>query len=243
MRVSFLKIHPLTIFFLLLAFFTGYFKYVIYLMSLIFIHELGHMTAGVICNWKIRKVVLLPFGGMTYFEEKLNKPIKDELFIVLLGPIYQILFYYLLCVLGFKTELLTSIHCFLLLFNLLPIYPLDGSKIVLLLCEEVFSYYKSHIYITGISFFTLIVYLFLYKAFLYYIIFFFFIYQVICFYKRKNDIFFKFLLERYLYRFSFKKKKIIIDLKDMKRDCYHFLKKDKKLFNEDEFLKTYFKEI
>lgn len=243
MKMNFLKIHPITIFFLIISFFTGYFKYVIYLMSLIFIHELGHMTAGILLNWKVKKIVLLPFGGMTYFEEKLNRPIKEELLIVLLGPIYQILFYYLLLLLGFKTELLTNIHYFLLIFNLLPIYPLDGAKIVLLLCEEIFSYYKSHIYIVWISIFSLIIYLFCYKDFLYIILFFFLLYQVFCFSKKKNEIFLKFLLERHLYKFPFKKKRIIYRLKDMKRDYFHIFKRKDKYVEEKEILRSYFKKI
>lgn len=243
MRMNFLKIHPITILFLIISFFTGYFRYIIYLMSLIFIHELGHMTAGILLNWNFKKIVLLPFGGMTYFEEKLNKPINEELFIVLLGPIYQIIFYYLLCILGFKIDLLTSIHYFLLIFNLFPIYPLDGSKIVLLFLEKISSYYKCHIYIIIISIIFLIIYLFLYNDFLYIILFFFLLYKVICFYKKKNEIFYKFLLERYLYKFKFKKSTIIYELKDMKRDYFHILKGKDKLIEETDFLKSYFKKI
>lgn len=237
MKKNYLKIHPLSILFLWIAFFTGYFKYVIYLMSLIFIHELGHVTAGVLCNWKINRIVILPFGGMTIFEEKLNRPIKEELFIVLLGPIYQILFYHLLILLGFKTNLLQSIHLFLLLFNLLPIYPLDGAKICLLFCQMICSYYKSHIYIVLISIFFLLFYSLFYHDFLYYVIFFFFLYEVLLFYKKKNTYFFKFVLERYLYKFSFKKKKIIQNIKQMKRDYEHTFYVDHKFMNEKDFLK------
>lgn len=243
MRMNFLKFHPFTLFFLLIAFFTGYFKYVIYLMSLIFIHELGHVSAGIICEWNIKKIVLLPFGGMTYFEEKLNRPVLEELFIVLLGPIYQILFYFLLCILGFKTDLLININYFLLIFNLLPIYPLDGAKIVLLLFEKFFSYYNSHIYIILISLITLIINLFFYNDLLYIMIFIFLLYKVISLREEIKDIFFKFLLERYLYRFSFRKKKNINKLKSMKRDYYHIFKINDKLIEEKDILELYFGQI
>ena len=95
-------------------------------MSLIYIHELGHITAGILLNWNIKKVVICPFGGMTYFDELQNRSMKEEFIIIILGPIYQILFYLLLNYLNLKTPLLTNINTFLLIFNLLPIFPLES---------------------------------------------------------------------------------------------------------------------
>ncbi len=236
MKKSCLKIHPLTIFFLFIAFITGYFKYIIYFMSLIFIHELGHVTAALLFNWNIKKIIILPFGGMTIFEELVNRPIKEEFFIVLMGPIYQHLLYLLLCFLGYNTPLLTTIHSFILGFNLLPIYPLDGSKLVLLFLEKCFSFYQSQILITLFSLLTLfLAFLFPY-SFLFYILVFFLLYQVVLFYKKIPFLFHKFVLERKLYVFSFRKRKQIQCIKQMKRDYEHYFIKEGYVYSEKEYL-------
>jgi stage IV sporulation protein FB len=240
MKKNFLKIHPLTVFFFFIAFITGYFRYIIYLMSLIFIHEIGHVSAGILLGWKVEKIILLPFGGMSIFQEKINRPIWEEFVIAVMGPIYQILFYLLLVLLGYKTNLLESIHLSLLLFNLIPIYPLDGFKIFLLFLEKFFSFYKSQYISFFLSCFLILISFLFCKNFLLFLLLSFLIYQVILFYKQIPKTFFKFLLERYLYTFHFKKKKLVTNEKEMKRDYIHFFKEKDQLISEKEVLKKRF---
>lgn len=235
MKIKF-KIHPLTYIFILLSFITGYFKYIIYLMSLIYIHELGHITAGILLNWNIKKVVICPFGGMTYFDELQNRSMKEEFIIIILGPIYQILFYLLLNYLNLKTPLLTNINTFLLIFNLLPIFPLDGSKLVLLFLEKIFSFYKSYIILIIISILTILLLIFVYHSFLYIILYLFLLFQIYLLNKQRKELFHKFILERILYPFNFKKSKIIKTKKEMKREYNHYYFYKNKLINEQTFL-------
>lgn len=236
MKNNYLKIHPLTIFFLFIAFITGYFKYIIYFMSLIFMHEIGHVTFALFFHWNVKKVILLPFGGMTVFEELVNTPIKEEFLIVLAGPLYQHLFYMLLCFLGYKTSLLTTIHFFLFGFNLLPIYPLDGSKLFLLFFEKCFSFYKSQILITILSCLTICFLCFYPYNLLFVFLFLFLLYHVFHFYKKIPFLFHKFLLERKLYSFSFSRKKYISKVKEMKRDYEHYFIKNGYVYREKEYL-------
>ena len=235
MKIKF-KIHPLTYIFILLSFITGYFKYIIYLMSLIYIHELGHITAGILLNWNIKKVVICPFGGMTYFDELQNRSMKEEFIIIILGPIYQILFYLLLNYLNLKTPLLTNINTFLLIFNLLPIFPLDGSKLVLLFLEKIFSFYKSYIILIIISILTILLLIFVYHSFLYIILYLFLLFQIYLLNKQRKELFHKFILERILYPFNFKKSKIIKTKKEMKREYNHYYFYKNKFINEQTFL-------
>lgn len=228
--------HPLTILFLFIAFITGYFKYIIYFMSLIFMHEIGHVTLALFFHWNVRKVILLPFGGMTIFEEFVNTPIKEEFLVVLAGPLYQHLFYMLLCFLGYKTPLLTTIHFFLLGFNLLPIYPLDGSKFFLLCFEKCFSFYQSQILITTLSCLTICFLCFFPYNILFLFLLVFLSYHVFHFYKKIPFLFHKFLLERKLYSFPFQKKIYIAKVKEMKRDYEHYFIKNGCVYPEKEYL-------
>ena len=236
MKNSYLKIHPLTIFFLFIAFITGYFQYIFYTMSLIFIHEMGHVTFALFFDWNVKKIVLLPFGGMTIFEEMANKPIKEEFFIVLAGPLYQHLFYLLLCILGYKTPLLTTIHFFILGFNFLPIYPLDGSKFFLLFFEKIFSFYRSQICIIFSSILFLFLFFFLFHNLLLFFLCFFLVFQVFQFYKCIQELFYKFILERKLYSFSFKKQKRVHHIKEMKRDYQHYFLHNGHIYSEKDYL-------
>ena len=85
---------------------TGYFKHFILFTLLIIIHELGHITGALIFKWKIKKVLILPLGGLTIFDEYLSKSIFEEFIILIMGPLYQIIFYYLFSFIFGYNELL-----------------------------------------------------------------------------------------------------------------------------------------
>ena len=99
MKITF-KIHPLYYLVAILSIITGLFKDFIYITLLIFIHEIGHTIGALIYKWKIKKIIILPFGGITIFNELINKSLKEEFVILILGPIFQILFYFILYILN-----------------------------------------------------------------------------------------------------------------------------------------------
>ena len=109
------KIHPLYYLVAILTIITGNFKDFTLITLIIIIHELGHISAAIYYKWKIEKIVILPFGGITIFNEYLNRPIKEELLISIMGPIYQIIFYYLICLFNLNTTLFSFYHYTLLL--------------------------------------------------------------------------------------------------------------------------------
>ena len=219
----------------------GYFYPFLLFMYLIVVHECGHMIAGIFFGWHIKKIVLLPFGGLTIFEDSLNKPIREEMIITIMGPLFQILGYYLLkC--KVEESIFFSFHYAILIFNLLPIYPLDGSRLFHLTLQRYFPFYKSYqiliifsctlalflLLLNSLIFkngFLLITLLLLHKH----------IYKV---YKEYPFYFKKFLLERYLYPLHFKKRTIINEasLKRMKRDYKHLFYVHHKYITERELL-------
>ena len=121
---------------MLLAFFTGLFKDFVLFTSIILIHELGHALAALYYKWDIEKIVIMPFGGITIFNEKLNRPIKEEFIILIFGPIFQIIYYRILFPI-INSYAFMNYHYALLFFNLLPIYPLDGAKLLNLLFNKI----------------------------------------------------------------------------------------------------------
>ena len=150
-------IHPLFYFMAIISIITGQFKAFFSLMIIVSIHELGHVIAALLMKWKINRVIILPLGCMTEFNEKLNRPIYQELIILLMGPLFQIILY-----MFYKTPY----HYPLLFLNLLPIHPLDGSKFIFLFWNIVGSYYYSYIVIFIISYITIFILILYYHNFI-----------------------------------------------------------------------------
>lgn len=102
------------------------------------------------------------FGGVTTLNEDLNLNIYKEILLIIMGPITQILFIIFLYLLS-KNGLINTltynkfynINILLLKFNLLPILPLDGGKLLNNILDIFISYNLSHIISIIISFISL----------------------------------------------------------------------------------------
>ncbi|HET7628321.1 MAG TPA: site-2 protease family protein [Bacillales bacterium] len=145
--MSKLKIHPF--FWLVLAsgVFTGHFYEVLMVFSIVFVHEMGHVGAAVFFRWKIEQVELLPFGGVAKTDEHGNRPLFEETIVILAGPAQHLLlsglayFFYRTSFFDtgdFRTFMLYNLT--LLFFNLLPVLPLDGGRLLRVVCYACFPY-------------------------------------------------------------------------------------------------------
>lgn len=217
-------------------------------MALLLIHELGHILMGLYFGWHLKEIIILPFGGLTKFEDILNKPIKEELLVTIMGPLFQVIGYYLLKF-KFDDSILTFYHYALLLFNLLPIIPLDGSKIFHLFLQTIFSFYKSYQILVIFSFlialFLLLLNGILFKSSFIFLTLLLLYKEIYRLYKEYPYYYKKFLLERYLYKIRFRKRKTIKGASPtrMKRDYKHLFLIDKKYVTEREILaKTFDKQ-
>lgn len=231
------KIHVLYYVVALVSFLTGNFKNFIIFSAIIIVHETGHIVGAWIFKWKIDKVILLPFGGITIFKENIDKSLKQELIIALLGPLFQILFYLI-----FKDNAtFNHYNMAILLFNLLPIYPLDGSKILNIFFNELVSFKKSHILTIVVSEITLFFLLFKTRInLLLLLILFFLIVEIIKEFVKHKYYFNRFLLERYLYNYNYKKRKTITKLTQMKKQTKHLFKIGNIYHSEKEVIKKLF---
>lgn len=234
-------IHPLFIMTLFLFVSIGYFRFLIYFMLLILIHELGHIIVSLLFKWNIDKIIILPFGGLTKYNEMINRPLIEEFLIAISGIIFQFLFY--LSVKDFiDYEYFSFINYFIILFNLIPIYPLDGSKILNIFFNIITSFKNSLSLTIIISYIFIIIFSLLFfninKIIAFVLIF--LMLEVNKLYKGRKELFNKFLLERYLNEFKFKKKKTINNVDKMKKDYRHLFYIDGRYLTENYFLKKMF---
>lgn len=134
-----------------------------------------------------------------------------------------------------------TINNALLFFNLLPIFPLDGSKLLNIIMNKITSFKKSYLFTMYLSFLFIIFVIIKTNFNLVLIIALLFtLFKIIEELKQKHEIFNRFLLERYMKNYNFKKEIIIKDIADMKRDYRHIFKDGNIYVTEKEKLKKRF---
>lgn len=220
--------------------FSGHFKDYIMIMGIVLFHELGHIMMGRYFKWSIQKIIILPFGCITKFKTEINVPLKEEFFVTIMGPFFQIIgafFYYQVT----KNELFLFYHHVLLFLNLLPIIPLDGSKIINVFFCKIFSYKKALFLSFKLSVLFLILTIF-YEF--YYFNFLLFIWTILLILENKKEKqflllkFYLFLKERmeHQYQFPYRYEKIN-NVDRIKRDVHCIFQNQ---YTERDAIKRYF---
>lgn len=233
--------------FIILAILSARFQIVLLISILLLVHECGHFFTALLFKWPTEKIVFYPFGGISKFSHAINCSLKEEILVLLMGPIMQLICYYILISLDIFTNYyqdITTINYSILIFNLLPIYPLDGGRLLHCFICYFTSYNLSFKIIYLLSYFllTIILLIFIYNPSLNLIlVFILLLIKLVKEQKLTNYYKEKFLLERYLYNYKFKKSKIVSDENSFKRDYHHLLKINKNYFLEEEYLKNKYK--
>lgn len=136
------------------------------LMLFAFIHEFGHMIAGIILGFRPYSLEIMPAGISISFkvkEENYNKKVKNatvltfkKIIIAANGPLTNIILIMLFILKKFNLEdslreLIVYSNIIIAIFNLLPIYPLDGGRILKGILYIFYGRRNSYIYINKIS--------------------------------------------------------------------------------------------
>lgn len=133
---------------MLLSVITGQFLELLTLFIIVFIHEMGHVCAALLNGVTVKSVQLLPFGGVAVIEDHGRLNAGREIAIALAGPLQNgimILIALLLQHLGNGNSAFISYfiqaNAIIALFNLLPVLPLDGGKVVQAILSMLLPYY------------------------------------------------------------------------------------------------------
>ena len=230
---------------------TGYFPNLIIFTSIIIIHELGHYTIAKLNKLNVEKIIIYPYGGLVKMNNLVNTSINKELQVAISGIIFQSIYYTIILFLhnqGIIREyifnLFNTYHISILLFNILPIHSLDGSKILNLLLSKLIPFNianKLNIVISLITL-TIVIYInyynFNYTTFLIIGVI---IDNLIKYHKELKYIFNKFLLERYIYKITYNKTKKINKINNMYKEKYHILKENNTYITEKQALSYKFR--
>jgi stage IV sporulation protein FB len=262
-------IHPILWIVIAISVATAHFLDLCLLIGIIFIHEMGHAVAASFFSWRIKKITLLPFGGVAEMEEHGNRPLKEEAIVVLAGPlqhVWMVAVAYLLFSFSFISEdlfqLFFSYNVMVFIFNLFPVWPLDGGKLIFMLLSLKKSFPTAHRLTLLISFFCLAIFSILTliaapSHLNVWIIIAFLLFSLYHEWKQRRFIFMRFLLERYygkksdlhaLVPIQANDQDLLIDvLEKFQRGCKHPIivesnGKEKGMLDENELLHAYFAE-
>lgn len=231
-------------FFMIISCLTASFKNFFFFLSIIIIHELGHIFVGLLLGWELDKICLYPYGGVTKFNIDINVSLKDELMVLIGGSFFQIIYFFIGYYL-YNSYSFNYYNLSILIFNLLPIYPLDGGRIMNILFSYFFSYRKSYYLSIFISILisVLLVLFFCFYNYKFNIILMFLIVisKLIIEFKKRKYYFNKFLLERYINKYEFKRLKKISSIKKMMRDKRHIIYSNNRFYTEKEYLKNLYR--
>ncbi|MCH1626557.1 M50 family metallopeptidase [Ferdinandcohnia quinoae] len=229
-----IEIHPLLWLIIGIGVITANFRELLMLFFIILVHEMGHAICAHFFSWRIKKIALLPFGGVAEMDEHGNRPLHEELFVILAGPLQHVWLVgisYLLSLLSIISTDTFNLFLYQNLvicgFNLLPIWPLDGGKLLYLFFSIRHSFFDAHkrmliASIFGVS--LLITWLLFYNPINVnlWVIILFLLFSLYMEWRKRHFVFMRFLLERYYGRQTelTKLKPLVVDENDK---VYHVL--------------------
>jgi Zn-dependent protease len=133
--------------------------FILAIFTCVVLHELGHALTAKKYGIKTKDIILLPIGGVARLEKMPSQPIQ-ELWVALAGPAVNVGIATLLAVYLWVTNTFTpdnqitiatvpsverimGVNIFLILFNMIPAFPMDGGRVLRALLATRLAYIRA----------------------------------------------------------------------------------------------------
>lgn len=145
-----LRIHPTFLLVLVAYGVLGLAAQAFLVFSLVFFHELAHLMTARAYGFRVTGLELFPFGGTAYSDDLFEGRKLEESIIAFAGPALNVVLLFGAEALrwqgiwtGQLAEDFVRFNFWLAAFNLIPVLPLDGGRVVRAFFAESFGYVKT----------------------------------------------------------------------------------------------------
>ncbi len=144
-----IRIHPGFLLLLVISAFLGLLPQVIMAFALVLGHETAHLFVAKAYGFRVHSLELFPFGGAVTCNDVFEGRKVEETLMALAGPVFNIILLFCGQALrwqgiwsGVLAEDFIRFNLLLAAFNLLPVLPLDGGRMMRALFTDVFGFIK-----------------------------------------------------------------------------------------------------
>ncbi|MDP4161389.1 MAG: peptidase M50, partial [Bacillota bacterium] len=145
-----IRIHPTFLLVLLLYGVLGLAAQALLIFALVVLHELAHLMTARAYGFKVVGLELFPFGGAAYSDDLFEGRKLEESVVALAGPALNVVLLFAAQGLrwqglwtGELADNFVRYNVWLAAFNLIPVLPLDGGRVVRALSVEGFGFVKT----------------------------------------------------------------------------------------------------
>ncbi|SCG83728.1 peptidase M50 [Proteiniborus sp. DW1] len=114
----------------------GYYMEIFVVVIAVLAHEIFHSIVAIKYGVKVKEIEIFPFGGIARFEQIEAISPKEEILICIAGPLSNLILVVIfrglkqLYLDSYLIEYVININKLMFIINILPVFPLDGGKIV-----------------------------------------------------------------------------------------------------------------
>jgi stage IV sporulation protein FB len=151
-----LRIHPTFLVVLVVYGVLGLAAQALLVFSLVFCHEMAHLLTARAYGFRVEGLELFPFGGAAYCDDLFEGKKLAESVMALAGPAFNLVLLFIAQALrwqgvwtGVLADDFVRFNFWLAAFNLIPVLPLDGGRVVRAFLAESFGFVRTTKFLAG----------------------------------------------------------------------------------------------